>query len=338
MSITTSLPVLKAKDYSSDQEVRWCPGCGDYAILNAVHRACAKLQLRPENTVFVSGIGCSSRFPYYMETYGFHTIHGRAPGFVSGIKIANPELDVWMVTGDGDGFSIGGNHMLHILRRNINVHILLFNNRIYGLTKGQYSPTSEMGKKTKSSPMGSLDHPINPTLVALAAEATFVARSADKDRALPEVLEEAGRHRGAAFVEIYQNCNIFNDGAFDPLTGRDEREDNVLYLEHGSPMVFGKDKNKGIQMVGNKPQVVMVGEHGVATDDLLFHDENNRAQAMMLAEFEYPDFPVPMGIFLREQRPVYEETVAAQVHQAVAKRGAGTLESLFAEGEIYEVK
>lgn len=337
MSITT-LPILKAKDYSSDQEVRWCPGCGDYAILNAVHRACAKLQLRPENTVFVSGIGCSSRFPYYMETYGFHTIHGRAPGFVSGIKLANPKLDVWMVTGDGDGFSIGGNHMLHILRRNVNVHILLFNNRIYGLTKGQYSPTSEIGQKTKSSPMGSLDHPINPTLVALAAEATFVARSADKDRALPEVLEEAGRHRGAAFVEIYQNCNIFNDGAFDPLTGKDEREDNVLYLENGSPMIFGKDKNRGIRMVGNKPQVVAVGDGGFAHDDLLFHDDGNRAQAMMLAEFEHPDFPVPMGIFLREQRPVYEEAVEAQVTQSIAKRGAGTLASLLTEGETYEVK
>ena len=336
--MSTPLPVLKAKDYASDLEVRWCPGCGDYAILNAVQRACSKLQLRPENTVFVSGIGCSSRFPYYMETYGFHTIHGRAPGFVSGIKLANPKLDVWMVTGDGDGLSIGGNHMLHILRRNVNVHILLFNNRIYGLTKGQYSPTSELGKKTKSSPMGTLDQPINPALLALAAEATFVARSADKDRSLPDILEEAGRHRGASFVEIYQNCNIFNDGAFDVLTGKDERDETVLYVQNGEPMIFGKEKDKAIVIENGKAKVVKVGEGGVAKESLPLHDDSNRAQAMLLAGLEYPEFPVPMGILFRENRPVYEEAVEAQIAQAVAKRGAGSLADLFSEGETYEVK
>ncbi|MEM9883020.1 MAG: 2-oxoacid:ferredoxin oxidoreductase subunit beta [Planctomycetota bacterium] len=335
MAIKTKLPVLKAKDFASDQDVKWCPGCGDYAILNAVQRVVAQTGHARENTVFISGIGCSSRFPYYMSTYGFHSIHGRAPGFVSGLKIANPELDVWMVTGDGDGFSIGGNHMMHLLRRNVDVNVLLFNNRIYGLTKGQYSPTSEQGKRTKSTPMGSLDFPIDPIQVALAAGASFVARSTDKDRGLTDVLTAASGHRGTSFCEIYQNCNIFNDGAYDPLTGKDTREDNVLYLEHGKPMVFGKGGTKGLRMLGNRPEVVDLEADGVEKDDLLVHDETNLTLAMMLARLHYPDFPEPLGVFYRQEREVYEDLVAAQVDEATEKRGAGTLDDLFNAGDTY---
>lgn len=338
MSPSTNLPVLKAKDFATDQDVRWCPGCGDYAILNAVQRVVAKIGASRENTVFISGIGCSSRFPYYMSTYGFHTIHGRAPGFVTGLKVANPDLDVWMVTGDGDGLSIGGNHLMHLLRRNVNVNAMLFNNRIYGLTKGQYSPTSEQGKRTKSTPMGSLDYPIDPVRMALAAGGTFVARSTDKDRGLPEVLTRAAAHRGTSFCEIYQNCNIFNDNAFEPLTGKDTREDNVLYLEHGKPMVFGKDIKKGLRMVGMRPEVVTLGEAGITEDDLLFHDETNPALAMLLSTLHHPEFPEPMGVFYVEQRPCYEDQVTEQVDSATQKRGAGTLEALFNAGDTYTLE
>ena len=334
----TPLPTLKAKDFATDQDVRWCPGCGDYSILIAVQRVCAQIGATRENTVFVSGIGCSSRFPYYMDTYGFHSIHGRAPGFVTGIKIANPDLDVWMVTGDGDGLSIGGNHLMHILRRNVNVNLLLFNNRIYGLTKGQYSPTSEPGKKTKSSPMGSIDYPINPLSLALAAEASFVARASDKDRILVDVLTRAAAHHGSSFVEIYQNCNIFNDGAFEFATARDMREDNVIYLEHGKPLIFGKDKDKGIRLTGCRPEVVSLGDDGVAEDDLLFHDETNRPMAMMLAELRHPDFPEPMGVFYREERATYEDQLHAQIDASIEKRGAGTLEGLLNAGDTYVVE
>lgn len=333
----TPLPTLKAKDFATDQDVRWCPGCGDYAILNAVQRVCAKIGATRENTVFVSGIGCSSRFPYYMDTYGFHSIHGRAPGFVTGIKIANPDLNVWMVTGDGDGLSIGGNHLMHLLRRNVNVNALLFNNRIYGLTKGQYSPTSEPGKKTKSSPMGSLDFPINPLSLAIAAEASFVARATDKDRILVDVLERAAAHRGSSFVEVYQNCNIFNDGAFDFATGKDVREDNVLYLTHGKPMIFGKNNDKGIRLVGCRPEVVSLGDGGVREDDLLFHDETNKTMAMMLASLHHPEFPEPMGVLFRMERPTYEDQLHAQLDAAVERRGAGDLDALFNAGDTYEV-
>ncbi|XAL99248.1 2-oxoacid:ferredoxin oxidoreductase subunit beta [Phycisphaeraceae bacterium D3-23] len=333
----TPLPTLKAKDFATDQDVRWCPGCGDYSILIAVQRVCAQIGATREDTVFVSGIGCSSRFPYYMDTYGFHSIHGRAPGFVTGIKIANPDLNVWMVTGDGDGLSIGGNHLMHLLRRNVNVNALLFNNRIYGLTKGQYSPTSEPGKKTKSSPMGSVDYPINPLSLALAAEASFVARASDKDRILVPVLERAAAHRGASFVEVYQNCNIFNDGAFDYATGKDTREDNVVYLEHGKPLIFGKNSDKGIRVVGCRPEVVSLGEGGVSEDDLLFHDETNRPMAMMLAELHHPEFPEPMGVLYREERPTYEDQLHAQLDAAQEKRGAGSLDALLNAGDVYEV-
>jgi len=333
----TPLPTLKTKDFATDQDVRWCPGCGDYSILIAVQRVCAKIGATREDTVFVSGIGCSSRFRFYMDPYGFHTIPGRAPGFVTGIKIANPDLNVWMVTGDGDGLSIGGNHLMHLLRRNVNVNALLFNNRIYGLTKGQYSPTSEPGKKTKSSPMGSLDYPINPLSLALAAEASFVARATDKDRILVDVLERAAAHRGASFVEVYQNCNIFNDGAFDFATGKDVREDNVLYLAHGKPMIFGKNSDKGLRLVGCRPEVVTLGEGGVSEDDLLFHDETNKTMAMMLASLHHPEFPEPMGVLYREERPTYEDQLHGQLDTAIEQRGAGDLDKLFAAGDVYEV-
>ncbi|MEM7681408.1 MAG: 2-oxoacid:ferredoxin oxidoreductase subunit beta [Planctomycetota bacterium] len=341
MSKDTGLPVLKAKDYASDQTVRWCPGCGDYAILNHVHRVLATVQAQPENTVFVAGIGCSSRFPYYVDTYGLHSIHGRAPGFVTGIKLANPELDVWMVTGDGDGLSIGANHLVHMLRRNVDVNILLFNNRIYGLTKGQYSPTSETGKKTKSTPMGSLDFPLNPAAVALAAEASFVARTADKDRKIGEVLEQAAKHAGSSFVEIYQNCNIFNDGAFDDLTSKDGRDANVLYLEAGKPMTFGKDGRKGVRLVGGQPEVVDLDRDGVAEDDLLFHNPSDRARAALLAQFRrpgYEELPEPFGVLFQAERPTYDGLVEAQVQAAIDQRGPGNLDELLSSGDVYEVE
>ena len=307
-----NLTVLKPKDFASDQDVRWCPGCGDYAILNQVRKVAASLGARRENTVFVSGIGCSSRFPYYMNTYGFHSIHGRAPGFATGIKIANPDLDVWMVTGDGDGLSIGGNHLMHVLRRNVNVNIMLFNNRIYGLTKGQYSPTSEVGKKTKSSPMGSLDMPINPISIALAAEASFVARSVDIDKDLPKVLERAA-------------------------TDKDTKEDSIVRLEHGKPMIFGKNRDKGIRMHGTKLEVVELGK-GVSEDDLLFHDETDEGLAYLLARMRHPAFPEPMGVFHVTEDACYEDLLAQQVADAVAARGQGTLEQLFNSGDAYTIE
>ena len=330
---------LTAKDYASDQDIRWCPGCGDYSILMQMKKVLAKIQAKREKTVFVSGIGCSSRFPYYLGTYGVHSIHGRAPAIATGIKIANPELDVWVVTGDGDGLSIGGNHLLHTIRRNVNIKILLFNNRIYGLTKGQYSPTSPLGKKTKSTPMGSVDFPIYPLSVAIGAEATFVARSMDvSTKHLEYVLERAASHRGTAFVEIYQNCNIFNDMAFEYATGKDTKDDTTLTLEHGKPMVFGKGRSKGIRLNGIEPEIVTVGD-GVKEDDLLFHDEKQAQPtlAYMLSRMHYPEFPEAMGVLRAVDRPTYEELVVSQTRDAVKKQGEGTLEALFTGGETWEV-
>src|SRR3954467_9018302 len=266
------LSVLKPGDFASDQDIRWCPGCGDYSILAQTKKVLAKMGVDRTKTVFISGIGCSSRFPYYMNTYGFHSIHGRAPTFATGLKLARPELNIWVVTGDGDGLSIGGNHLLHVIRRNVDVKILLFNNRIYGLTKGQYSPTSEQGKKTKSSPMGSPEFPIRPISIALAAEASFAARAIDVDvKHLEYVLERAARHVGTAFVEIYQNCNIFKDGAYEYATDKNTKTDTTLYLEHGKPLVFGKDGSKGIRLNGTNAEVVDLKT--VKQDDLLIHDE-----------------------------------------------------------------
>src|SRR3954466_12163645 len=283
MSVATPpLNVLKPGDFASDQDVRWCPGCGDYSILAQMKKVCAKLGMDRTKMVFVSGIGCSSRFPYYMNTYGFHSIHGRAPTFAPGLKLARPDLNVWLVTGDGDGLSIGGNHLMHIIRRNVDVKILLFNNRIYGLTKGQYSPTSEQGKKTKSTPMGAPDYPIRPISIAIAAEATFAARAIDVDvKHLEYVLERAARHVGTAFVEIYQHCNIFNDGAFNYATDKATKSDTTLSLEHGKPLVFGKDASKGIRLHGMNPEIVDVSEQsGVSRDDLLIHDEKTQEPSL----------------------------------------------------------
>ena len=335
-----NLPVLTAKDFASDQDVRWCPGCGDYAILNQVRKVMATLKAKRENTVFVSGIGCSSRFPYYMSTYGFHSIHGRAPAIATGVKLANPALDVWVVTGDGDALSIGGNHVLHSLRRNISLKYLLFNNRIYGLTKGQYSPTSEHGKKTKSSPGGTIELPISPLSIALASEASFVARSVDVDRNLPVVLERAAKHRGGAFVEIYQDCNVFNHLSFEYATNKDTKEDHLLYLEHGKPMVFGKNRDKGIMLRNHKPEVVKVGDGPglVKADDLLFHDEHDENIAFMLSRMSHPDFPEPVGVFYCVEDECYEDMLEKQIQDAIKAKGEGTITKLLNTGDTYEVK
>jgi len=340
MSAPVTQIQLTAKDYGSDQDVRWCPGCGDYSILAQVKKVMANIGAKRENTVFVSGIGCSSRFPYYMETYGFHSIHGRAPAVATGVKIANPELDVWVVTGDGDGLSIGGNHFLHAIRRNVDLKILLFNNRIYGLTKGQYSPTSPFGKKTKSTPMGSVDYPLHPISVAIGAEATFAARAIDINiKHLEHVLERAAAHKGTAFVEIYQNCNIFNDMAFEYATGKDTKDDTTIFLEHGKPLIFGKDKNKGIRLNGMDPEIVTLGE-GVTHDDLLIHDEKQRepSLAYMLSRMHYPEFPEPMGVFRCVERPTFERLMVDQVAAAKKTQGEGRLEQLFDDGETWMVE
>ncbi len=300
MGIQSDTPrLLTDKDFASDQDVRWCPGCGDYAILKAVQRTLPQIGATPDTTVFVSGIGCSSRFPYYMATYGFHTIHGRAPAVASGLKITNPDLDVWVVTGDGDGLSIGGNHMLHALRRNIDLNILLFNNEIYGLTKGQYSPTSPCGTRSPSSPGGSIDAPLVPCVFALGAGARFVARGGDTLlKQLPEVLKRAHAHKGASFVEILQNCVIYNPGAFDAITDKKTAPDTVLFVEHGKPMLFGKDGRKGLVRSpdGFGLAVATVGEDGVSETDVLVHDETNRLLGMALAALRPPLFPMVMGV------------------------------------------
>jgi 2-oxoglutarate/2-oxoacid ferredoxin oxidoreductase subunit beta len=332
---------MTKKDFVSNQEVRWCPGCGDYAILNNVQKVMPELGIPREKVVFVSGIGCSSRFPYYMNTYGFHSIHGRAPAIATGIKAANPELSVWVITGDGDALSIGGNHFMHVLRRNLDINYILFNNRIYGLTKGQYSPTSVFGQRTKSTPMGVIDYPVNPLSLAIASEATFVARSIDIDvKHLGSVVDAAAKHKGVSFIEVYQNCNIFNDGAFDYFAERGVRQDKVLYLEHGKPMIFGKDRNQGIRMNGAHPEVVTVGENGITEADILVHNINleDPSVAFMLARMEQPDFPQPVGIFRAVTRPSYDQMMAEQIDSAIAKSGPGTLDKLIYSGDMWTVE
>jgi len=334
-----STAVLKKEDFVPDQEPRWCPGCGDYSILSQTLKILPDLGVPREKFVFVSGIGCSSRFPYYVNTYGFHGIHGRAPAIATGIKSANPELSVWVITGDGDALSIGGNQLAHAIRRNIDINIILFNNRIYGLTKGQYSPTSEFGKKTKSTPYGSIDYPINPLSVALANEATFVARSIDIEvKHLASVLLKAFQHKGVSFVEVYQNCNIFNDGAFRHLTDKEFREDRILRLEDGKPMIFGKNRDKGVRVSGYKLEVVQLGA-GVSESDLLVFNETSYRPnlAHLLARMDYPEFPVPIGVFRSLERPTYEDLMQGQVNDAVAKLGEGNLEKLMSSGETWEV-
>lgn len=331
---------LTVKDFKSDQEVRWCPGCGDYAILNQVQKVFADLGISRDNTVFVSGIGCSSRFPYYMETYGFHSIHGRAPAVATGVKCANPDLSVWVITGDGDALSIGAGQFVHAIRRNIDLKIILFNNRIYGLTKGQYSPTSELGKKTKSTPFGSLDYPLLPITIALGAEVSFVARCVDVDvKFQQEVLKRAAAHKGAALIEIYQDCNVYNHMAWEYASDRKVRDNNVLYLEHGKPMIFGPERNKGIRLNGITPEVVELGK-GVTADDLLIHDERavEPTLAFMLSRMRHPEFPEPMGVFRAVERPTYDRLLLDQVAQVQQKRGAGDLDKLFNAGDTWIVE
>ena len=331
-----SAPLTK-KDFVSDQEVRWCPGCGDYAILAQVQKVLPELGVDRENFVFVSGIGCSSRFPYYVNTYGVHSIHGRAPAIASGIKATRPELSVWIVTGDGDALSIGGNHLIHILRRNLDVNVLLFNNRIYGLTKGQYSPTSEVGKVTKSTPMGSVDHPFDPIALALGAEASFVARSVDVEtKHLQQIVKRAHAHKGGSFVEILQNCNVFNDGAFSDQTEKDRKADFTIVLEHGQPLIFGKSRDKGIRLRDYRPEVVTLGGD-VAEKDLLVHDETNPALAYLLSRMGPPAFPTPIGVFTAVERPCYEEVLGAQV-EAAKKKSKGDLRALLHSGETWVVE
>jgi 2-oxoglutarate ferredoxin oxidoreductase subunit beta len=331
-------PTFKKKDFMSDQTIRWCPGCGDYSILSQVQTVLADIGKAPHEIAVISGIGCSSRFPYYMDTYGFHTIHGRAPAFSTAIKCTNPDLSVWMITGDGDGLSIGGNHTAHLLRRNVNMVAMLFNNRIYGLTKGQYSPTSEVGKKTKSTPMGSLDAPFVPLKFALGARGTFLARSVDVfAKHLRETLAAAEAHNGTGFVEIYQNCNIFNDGAFGGFTDRKLRDDHVLYLEHGKPMVWGTDEApKGLVLDNFVPKVVdLGGEYSEA--DCIVHDETNAMLAGMLVELDYPDYPVPLGVLYREDRVPYDQAFNAQIDAAKAAKDAD-LHALLHAGSTWVVE
>jgi 2-oxoglutarate ferredoxin oxidoreductase subunit beta len=331
---------LTRKDFQSDQEVRWCPGCGDYSVLAAVQFLLPELGVSLENTVFVSGIGCSSRFPYYMDTYGMHSIHGRAPAVATGIAVSRPDLDVWVVTGDGDGLSIGGNHLIHALRRNVNFTILLFNNQIYGLTKGQYSPTSEVGKVTKSTPFGSIDHPFNPVSLAIGSEASFVARTHDMDRKhMMEVFRRAHDHKGAAFVEIYQNCNVFNDGAFEAVTARDNRADMMIDVKHGQPIRFGKELEKGVVATGlGELEIVDVAD--VGEDRLLVHDEARPDPTLAFALSrlaDSPTQPTPMGVFRAVERPVYGDALNSQIAAAQERQGRGDLEALLSSGSTWEV-
>ncbi|MGC4086547.1 MAG: 2-oxoacid:ferredoxin oxidoreductase subunit beta [Polyangiaceae bacterium] len=330
---------LTKKDFETDQDVRWCPGCGDYAILATVQRVMPELGILPENMVWVSGIGCSSRFPYYMNTYGFHTIHGRAPAFATGIKVANPELSVWLVTGDGDGLSIGGNQLMHCLRRNVDVKVLLFNNRIYGLTKGQYSPTSEVGKVTKSTPFGSADQPLDPVSFALGVNASFVARSIDTEAAhLADVLRRAASHQGASFTEIYQNCNVFNDGAFDAIKEKPHNLEHQLRVEHGKPLLWGKERNRGLRLNPRSFQLeaVQLGQDGVTEADILVHDETNPTLAYMLSRLTFPEFPVALGVLYAVPRPTYDATLRSQ-RESAATKGKADLQRLLSGGETWEI-
>jgi 2-oxoglutarate/2-oxoacid ferredoxin oxidoreductase subunit beta len=338
--MSTELPVLTASDFASDQDVRWCPGCGDYSILAQMKKMLPQLGIAREKIVFVSGIGCSSRFPYYMNTYGIHGIHGRAPALATGLKSVRPDLQVWVITGDGDGLSIGGNHLLHCIRRNVDLNIVLFNNRIYGLTKGQYSPTSEFGKITKSTPMGVIDSPLNPLSIAIGCEATFVARSIDVHiKHLGETLRRAAEHKGTSFVEVYQNCNVFNDGAWSYATDRETKSDTVIELEHGKPLIFGKNRNKGIRINGTEPEVVELGR-GISEDDLLFHDEKapEPTLAYLLSRMRHPEFPEPIGVFRAIDGPRYEALMNQQIEKARQSRGEGDLEKLFNSGDTWVVE
>jgi 2-oxoglutarate ferredoxin oxidoreductase subunit beta len=339
MNVQVEPAKLKAKDFASDQEVRWCPGCGDYAILKAVQMALANMGAQPDNTVFVSGIGCAARFPYYMETYGFHTIHGRAPAVASGVKIANPDLDVWVVSGDGDALSIGGNHLLHLLRRNVDVQFLLFNNEIYGLTKGQYSPTSQVGQKSPSTPQGSVDAPIDACTFALGCNARFIARGIDiQAKQLGDIFTRAQEHKGASFVEIIQNCIVFNDDAFAHFTEKSVAKETQIHVKHGEKLIYGADGNKGIRI---KPgafelEAVIIGEDGVTEDNILVHDETNRVLANLLVAMKPPEMPIALGVIYCDPAPSYERAVQAQVEASMAN-GAGDMDKLLRSGNTWTV-
>ena len=334
---------LTAKDFQTDQEVRWCPGCGDYSILAQVQKIMPSIGVPRENIVIISGIGCSSRFPYYMNTYGMHSIHGRATAIASGLKASRPELSVWVVTGDGDSLSIGGNHTIHLLRRNFDINILLFNNQIYGLTKGQYSPTSEENKITKSTPFGSIDHPFNPLALAMGADATFVARSMDRDpKHLQEMLNRSNNHKGASFLEVYQNCNIFNDGAFEIFTEKGTKLEETLFLENGKPLIFGAAKNKGIKLDGFTPVVVEIGKNA-SVDDLWVHDERDFYKAQILVRlFDNPGkeghLPRPFGVFYETERACYEDVMQMQIDEVQATKGKGSLDKLLKGNENWVIK
>jgi 2-oxoglutarate ferredoxin oxidoreductase subunit beta len=339
----SELPVLTKKDFESDQDVRWCPGCGDYSILAQTQKTMPDFGVAKEKIVFISGIGCSGRLPYYMNTFGFHTIHGRAATIATGLKGARPDLMVWVITGDGDALSIGGNHLIHAMRRNVDMKMIMFNNRIYGLTKGQASPTSPIGKKTKSTPMGTIETPIIPLNLVAAAEASFIARSVDThSEHLQAMMHRAGEHRGAAFLEVLQNCNIFNDGAWRDFTDKSVKEDRMLVLKHGEPMIFGAEKNKGIRLNGLQPEVVTIGENGISVADLWVHDETDpdATRTQILSRMWWPDFPVPVGVFRRVPRPTHDQLLVEQVESAKAARAAKgpvDLQKLLAAGETWTV-
>jgi 2-oxoglutarate ferredoxin oxidoreductase subunit beta len=342
-TIESTVAALTAKDFATDQEVRWCPGCGDYSILASVQKVMPTIGVAKENIVIISGIGCSSRFPYYMNTYGMHSIHGRATAIASGLKASRPELSVWIVAGDGDSMSIGGNHTIHMLRRNLNVNFLVFNNQIYGLTKGQYSPTSEVNKITKSSPQGSIDHPFNPAALALGADATFVGRTMDRDpKHMQTMIARAEQHQGTSFLEIYQNCNIFNDGAFEVFTEKSTKQVHGLYAEQGKPLTFGANGEKGIRFDGIRPEVVEIGSK-YSADDMWIHDEKDFYKAQILTRlFDNPSevgavFPRPFGVFYTNDRPCYEQMMSLQIEEALAK-GAGDLDKLIRGKETWEIK
>jgi len=343
-TLTTTLPTLTSKDFATDQEVRWCPGCGDYSILASVQKVMPTIGVPKENIVIISGIGCSSRFPYYMNTYGMHSIHGRATAIASGLKASRPELSLWIVAGDGDSMSIGGNHTIHMLRRNFNLNFLVFNNQIYGLTKGQYSPTSEVNKITKSSPVGSIDHPFNPAALALGADASFVARTLDRDpKHMQAVIIAAEKHKGTSFVEIYQNCNIFNDGAFEIFTEKGTKQIHGLYVEQGKPLTFGANGEKGIRFDGMRPQVVDLGTE-YSADDMWIHDDTDFYKAQILTRlFDNPSevgaiFPRPFGVFYKTDRPCYEDMMALQLEEAMTSKGPGNLDKLIRGKETWEIK
>ncbi len=340
MNVQTPTEKLTAKDFSTDQEVRWCPGCGDYAILKCMQRTLPQMGVSRENTVFVSGIGCAARFPYYMETYGFHTIHGRAPAIATGVKLANPDLDVWVVTGDGDALSIGGNHLMHALRRNVDLNILLFNNEIYGLTKGQYSPTSHPGTRSPSTPNGSVDHPLNPCRFALGSGARFVARTVDTaQKHMPEIFTRAHAHKGASFVEIFQNCIVYNDAIFAEFTDKPVAADAQLLAVHGEPLVFGKEKNKGLRI---KPgtlelEVATIGENGVSLEDIAVHDQTNEVMAFMLTKLRPPEFPMVLGVIYENPTSSYEQDVYRQYNAVRKEKGAPDFNAFLAKGDTWQV-